>query len=175
MIEYVAGGPEDYAQVLDLQRQNHVATPGVAGGPDGFVSLAYTARTLDLARGPFHHVLAKSGAAVAGYALVLLREQGAMFSELEPMFAVADQALGERPYFVMGQVCVAQAYRGQGVFDGLYRALRGQMREHFPLVVTEVSRANPRSLRAHERIGFRALGADPASAWVVLAWDWRDA
>jgi hypothetical protein len=174
MIEYVAAaGGKDYQQMLALQQRNHVDTPGVAGGADGFVSLAYTAATLELVRGPHHHVLAKSGGEVAGYALVMLREHGDLFPELGPMFDVADQALGTRPYFVMGQVCVAQAYRGQGVFDGLYHALRTQMRAHFPLVVTEVSRANPRSLRAHERIGLRALGTDPASPWVVLAWDWQ--
>jgi L-amino acid N-acyltransferase YncA len=172
MVEYVKGEDRDYAQVLALQGSNHVDTPGVAGGGDGFVSLAYTAQTLDLVRGPYRHVLAKDGGMVAGYALVMLREHGAVFPELGPMLAVADQALGARPYFVMGQVCVAQAYRGQGIFDGLYDALRAQMSAHFPLVVTEVSRANPRSLRAHERVGFRPLGADPQSPWVVQAWDW---
>ena len=173
MVEYVKGERRDYAQVIELQGRNHVDTPGVAGGGDGFVSLAYTAQILDLVRGPHRHVLARDGAALAGYALVMLREHGAVFPELGPMLAAADQALGARPYFVMGQVCVAQPYRGQGIFDGLYHALRAQMSAHFPMVVTEVARANPRSLRAHERVGFRPLGDDPQSPWVVQAWDWR--
>lgn len=173
MIEFsLSATPDDFERIIALQRLNHADTVGT-GADDGFVSLAHTPATLAQVMGPYRHVLAKSGDTLAGYALVMLRQQSALFPLLDSMFSVADQCVGDQPYFVMGQVCVAQAFRGQGVFDGLYDTLRTQMRPHFPLVVTEVSRLNQRSMRAHARVGFRPIGDDPASPWQVIAWDWR--
>jgi predicted GNAT superfamily acetyltransferase len=161
----------DYEQILALQGLNHADAIGHAA--DGFVSLTHTVALLHAVRGPYRHVIAREGDVLAGYALVMQRDSGALFPELGPMFATAERGLGVQPFFVMGQVCVAQAFRGKGVFDGLYAALRAQMREHFPLVVTEVAKVNTRSMDAHRRVGFRPLASnDPASEWVVVAWDW---
>ena len=172
MITFSLSEAADSAPLLALQALNHADRVGTAA-EDGFVSLAHTPATLDQVRGPYRHIVARSGAALAGYALVMLEQQRALFPLLGSMFEVADAALDGQPYFVMGQVCVAQDYRGQGVFDGLYQAMRAQMRPHFPLIVTEVAHANQRSMRAHARVGFKPLGRQDAdSPWQVIAWDW---
>lgn len=172
MITFSLCETADVGPMLALQALNHVERVGTAAD-DGFVSLAHTPATLAQVCGPYRHVVARDGVQLAGYALVMLQEQRALFPLLASMFELADAALAGTPYVVMGQVCVAKAYRGQGVFDGLYRHYRAQMRSHFPLLVTEVAHANQRSMQAHLRVGFRPLGrADPASRWQVLAWDW---
>jgi len=72
------------------------------------------------------------------------------------------------------QILVAPPYRGRGVFDALYRAHRESLRGRFDSVVTEVATRNPRSLRAHRRIGFEELERyrDATDEWVLLIWRW---
>jgi hypothetical protein len=61
----------------------------------------------------------------------------------------------------MGQVCVARAFRGTGVFDGIYQQLRTACSPRFDFVVTETSQRFARSLRAHRRVGFETLHVYP--------------
>lgn len=161
----------DLEQILALQRSN---LPGAAPGQEqqGFVTLQYTVPLLESVCGPYRHVIAKDGGQVVGYTLVLLPEAKEHFPEIEGMYGVVDawRAPGTR-YFVMGQVCVAEGYRGQGVFRGLYHKLREEMQPHFDFVATDVSRKNVRSMNAHAGVGFREI--NQGSPWQVIVWDWR--
>ncbi|MBY0243058.1 MAG: GNAT family N-acetyltransferase [Burkholderiaceae bacterium] len=161
----------DLEQILALQRSN---LPGAAPGQDqqGFVTLQYTVPLLESVCGPYRHVIAKDGEQVVGYTLVLLLEAKAHFPEIANMFEAVD-AWRTTParYFVMGQVCVADGYRGQGVFRGLYHKLREEMQEHFDFVATDVSRNNLRSMNAHAGVGFKEI--NQGSPWQVIVWDWQ--
>jgi RimJ/RimL family protein N-acetyltransferase len=77
-------------------------------------------------------------------------------------------------FYVMGQICVAESHRGQGVFDGLYNAHKRLLSADFDLCVTEVATRNTRSSRAHERVGFRTIHTyqDHTDVWNVVVWDW---
>jgi predicted GNAT superfamily acetyltransferase len=71
----------------------------------------------------------------------------------------------------MGQVCIAKGYRGQGIFQGLYQEMANQLEPHFEYIITEVSKRNPRSIRAHEKVGFlnvREYTSDDGEEWVIL-------
>jgi hypothetical protein len=83
--------------------------------------------------------------------------------------------LSEQRYYVMGQICVAQTHRGQGIFDGLYAEHKRQLSGEFDLCVTEIAVRNTRSTRAHERVGFRTIHTheDHIDLWNIVAWDWR--
>jgi hypothetical protein len=78
-------------------------------------------------------------------------------------------------YYVMGQICVAENYRGQGVFDGLYQKHREKYSSQFDLLITEVSKRNTRSMKAHERVGFKTVHSfrDHTDEWNIILWDWR--
>jgi RimJ/RimL family protein N-acetyltransferase len=98
---------------------------------------------------------------------------------LVPMFDMIDQlewegkALSSIPYFVMGQTCVAKSHRGMGVFDALYLGLKASFKGQFDYVVTEISKRNQRSWRAHQRVGFRLIHEyeDPSGEiWLVVIW-----
>lgn len=75
----------------------------------------------------------------------------------------------------MGQICVADGYRGQGVFDGLYAKMKETCRRDYDLVITEIAERNARSIRAHERVGFQTLHtfSDEVAKedWRVVVWD----
>ncbi len=172
----------DLEQIVALQRRNHSSAVAPELWQDeGFVTIEYSVEKLQNMSGKYRHVVAKCDGIVVGYALVMLKECRATFPFLAPMFEEAEAAvfngkpIRDTSYFVMGQVCVDQACRGKGLFRALYQALREQMRLEFDVVVTEVSTKNGRSLRAHQRVGFRNIddnGID-AEEWRVIAWDWK--
>jgi GNAT superfamily N-acetyltransferase len=165
-----AASHADLEQILALQRSN---LPGAAPGQDaqGFVTLQYTVPLLESVCGPYRHVIAKDGGQVVGYALVLLPEAKEHFPEIGNLFEAVDAwRAADARYFVMGQVCVAGGYRGQGVFRGLYHKLREEMRAHFDFVATDVSRKNLRSMNAHAGVGFQEI--NQGSPWQVIVWDW---
>ena len=176
--------PAEVDLILALQAENHRDHVDAAtAAREGFTSVRHdpaVLRAMNRAH-PSAIALAEDGR-LAGYCLMMPREFRERVPVLEPLFALLDrlawrgQALAGNPrWFVMGQVCVARDFRGQGVFDGLYHQLREAYRPHHDFVVTEISQRNPRSLRAHRRVGFETLhvlteGDEP---WEVVAWDWR--
>jgi len=171
----------ELVQIIDLQQRNRLdAVADEQRATEGFVTMAYTIDELRLMSGGYRHVLAKSGGLVVAYALVMLKQCRASFPFLDDMFDNAERAvfkgmpMRDSAYCFMGQVCVDQAFRGNGVFRQLYQTLREQMRADFDCVITEVSLQNLRSLRAHERVGFKQImeGGAGASEWRVIAWDW---
>ncbi|AMP05083.1 GNAT family N-acetyltransferase [Collimonas pratensis] len=168
-------------QIVALQRLNRLdAVTADVRATEGFVTMEYTVRELQLMRGEYRHVVAKCDGAVIAYALVMLKDCRASFPFLDTMFRDAETAvfkgmqLREKSYFFMGQICVGQAFRGQGIFRKLYQMLCMQMRADFDCVVTEVSVHNARSMRAHQRVGFKEIVNEHADAteWRVIVWDW---
>lgn len=152
-------------QILDLQSRNlsSVLTPETRDS-QGFLTVRHDPAVLERMNEAAPAIIAKSGDQLAGYALVMPREFAADVPVLEPMFDMLytlswrGLSLRENPrWFVMGQICVAEAYRGQGVFDGLYRRMAEVCRLQYDFTVTEVAERNTRSMRAHERVGFQTL------------------
>ena len=166
----------DLDGILVLQRASRAPTR------DGFVTVEHT---LDILRAM--HALAPSVVArdargdVVGYALVMLGEVRSLLPILAPMFAQIEAlppgALSAAPnprWYVMGQIAVAPSHRGTGVFDALYAGHRAHYSGRFDAVVTEVATRNTRSLRAHQRVGFRTVETyrDATDEWALIAWDW---
>lgn len=126
----------------------------------------------------YGHSTAWDGDTLAGYALVMETRFRGRIPILFPMFELLDsiiykgKALQDRAYFVMGQVGVAKPYRGGGVFAGLYRDMQERLSAHFDFIVTEISTCNPRSVRAHEKVGFQNTHeyTDPWDEhWILVA------
>ena len=123
-------------------------------------------------------VIARDGKKVIGYALVMLKSFAGMIPILQPMF----DRLSTIPYdgvnitdykfYVMGQICIDEQYRGRGVFDSLYNKHKELLQSEYEVCVTSVSTRNLRSMRAHERVGFRTVNtfADATDEWNILVW-----
>jgi ribosomal protein S18 acetylase RimI-like enzyme len=161
--------------ILTLQRANHaenLTADEVAS--QGFVTVVHDLPLLQRMHAIAPSIVAVDGSELAGYALVMPVECRTLIPVLVPMFDRLD-ALGTTSYYIMGQICVAKAYRGRGVFDALYAAHREHLAARYDRCVTEVATRNTRSMRAHERVGFTILEKyrDATDEWALLTWNWR--
>ncbi len=184
MITY--GNPQndaDLRQMLDLQRANLPAQISETElQVEGFVTVHHDFELLKAMNDPYPHIIAREAEKVVGYTLVMLPAFQNQIPVLVPMFAQFNRAkfqgrlLEAINYVVMGQVCIAKGYRGKGIFQGMYAQMKQQMEPHFEVIVTEVSIRNPRSLRAHTKVGFhtiREYQAETGEEWAILCWDWK--
>lgn len=168
-------------QILDLQRQNLAPrlTPEAARS-QGFVTAEHDLETLERMHALAPSIVARTEARVVGYALTMVVEAKPFVPILAPMFETFSslrwrgRPLATSPFYVMGQVCIARDYRGQGIFDALYRGHEASYAKRFELLVTEIATRNARSLRAHERVGFQPIHRyrDDVDEWLIVGWDW---
>lgn len=173
---------DEVEQMLRLQAANHSSTVNAdTQREQGFLTVRHDPEVLWAMNQAAPSVIAKDGDQVAGYCLVMPRSFRTRVPILEPMFELLetltwrDRPLKTDPrWFVMGQVCVAEGYRGQGVFDGMYRHLAEVCRPDYDFVVTEVAERNTRSMRAHARVGFETFhvyeDAVAGEHWAVVGW-----
>lgn len=174
---------EQIYQMIKLQQENLPAKLSVEElRQQCFVTVVHDFSILKRMNETGHHVIAKDGDNVIGYALVMLPQFSNEIEILKPMFEKLGlvnwngKVLNKYRHFVMGQVCIHKAYRGLGIFDKLYLGLRDQMRDDFDLCITEVATRNQRSLKAHLRVGFSTAlhYADPGGEdWELIVWDWN--
>jgi hypothetical protein len=168
-------------QILALQQAN--LAPRLSAEEShsqGFVTAVHTREVLEQMHALAPSIVAKAGAAVVGYALTMLVEARRFVPILEPMFQLLEtlsfhgRPLAASSFYVMGQVCIARGYRGQGLFDALYQGHKAQYGQRYELLVTEISLRNTRSLRAHERVGFEPIHRyrDEVDEWLIVGWDW---
>jgi len=170
----------DFEGILVLQQQNHYTLiDPETQDKEGFV---YAEHNLELLRTMAEYLpqtIAVANGNVVGYTLAMTSVMKDHIVALVPMFEQFDQCffrdkpLLDYPFVVGGQVCVAEGFRGAGIFAGLYHALADQIKGKYQLCVTEISRRNTRSLRAHQKIGFEVIRVYPAQGetWDVVAWD----
>lgn len=155
----------EVSQILDLQALNLVsAISPDAAKAQGFLTVRHDADVLLRMNKTKPSILAKDGNILAGYALIMPTEFADEIPILKPLFELLPKIQVKTVsfsdpsrWFVMGQICVAEQYRGMGVFDGLYRKMREECLGVYDFTVTEVAERNSRSLRAHERAGFETI------------------
>ncbi|GJM36062.1 MAG: hypothetical protein DHS20C18_50630 [Saprospiraceae bacterium] len=171
-------------QILDLQALNlpdNISSEELK--QQGYVTVKHNLELLSDMNSVVPQVIAKADDQVVGYALVMVHAFQDKIPVLIPMFQrLAQLTYQGSPmtaynYYVMGQVCIAKAYRGQGIFDSLFQFHRQQFSNEYDFMVTQISEHNPRSIAAHRRVGFKLLHAyvDPGvDDWEIVIWDWRE-
>ena len=181
-ITLVSSG-EEVQQILELQRMN---LPVILDEKEileqGFVTVQHDPEVLLAMNQSSPAAIAKHHNRVVGYALVMTTNFRYMVPILEPMFKMIDEfiydnkPLSSYRYFIMGQVCIAKDFRGIGLVDLLYNELRNRLSKKYELLITEVATRNQRSVRAHQRVGLKAVYSyvDPhGESWELMVWDWR--
>ena len=172
---------QELQQILRLQEENliqHIDETEMKS--QGFVTLRHELATLEQMHRLAPSVIIKDDNKVVAYALTMLQECRQLMPDLEPMFSLFDKLgwnnkpLNDYSFYVMGQICIAKEYRSKGLFEKLYQHHKKVYRTKFDLCVTEISSRNHRSLRAHEKIGFKIIHThtDKLDEWVVVGWDW---
>jgi len=178
----LANTTEDLKQVLALQAENHKSVVSREQGlVTGFVTVKHDLSILTSMNASAAQVIAKSDGKVVGYSLVMLEEFKERIPVLIPMFDMfktlhyQGNSVTNYRYYVMGQICVADGYRGLGIVDRMYAKHREVYSSRFDVCLTEVSTSNPRSMRAHERVGFKTIHtfSDATDEWNILLWDWK--
>ena len=169
-------------EILDLQKQNLRGTSTeTVEKEQGFVTVVHTLPVLQEMHRLEPSIIVKDNGVLAGYALTMARECHKLVPELESLFDRLEMIMYDgRPistynFYVMGQVCVARTYRGKGVFDLLYNQHKEVFAHKYDLLITDIATRNTRSMRAHERVGFKTIATyrDTLDEWSVVAWDWK--
>jgi ribosomal protein S18 acetylase RimI-like enzyme len=176
-------GPSEIIGIRDLQslnlRQNITAEEAIE---QGFLTAAYTIDYLQEMNSASPSIIAKDGDKVVGYALVATKSSRKGHDLIEGLFDAIDECeyngktLKDVNYVVVGQLCVAKEYRGQGLVQKLYGHFRDCLSNEFTYLVTDVAQANVRSLKAHKKRGFKVInelmygGFD----WDIVLWDWNE-
>ncbi len=179
-----ANSAEDLHQILALQQSNLRGNINKnEAATQGFVSLTHTYDLLKQMSHPYPHIVARHDGQVIAYALIMLREMAPWIPELEDLFTHISESTyrGKCPddasYFVMGQICVHKAFRGMGVVQKMYQTMAERMHAHFDYVITDISAMNPRSLKAHEKVGFETLAeyqTETGDPWVIVIKDLKN-
>ncbi|MEM1327719.1 MAG: GNAT family N-acetyltransferase [Bacteroidota bacterium] len=179
----VAKKDADLQQILSLQQQNLTRNiDSATAKAQGFVTVEHDLKSLKIMNDRHPHVIAKGDETVVGYALCMSPYFAKDIPILVPMFERIhqlnwnEQLISASDYIIMGQVCVAKAWRGKGVFKRLYAQMQQTQSANYPLVITEIASRNTRSLRAHEKVGFETLEVYESGGeeWQIVVWDWRE-
>ncbi|HEX8377152.1 MAG TPA: hypothetical protein VF602_04995 [Pedobacter sp.] len=114
-------------QILKLQDSNHIQNLSPKErNSNGFVTVKHDLELLTKMNNSARQIIAKDNENVVGYALVMLKEFSELIPVLTPMFAMfSNLSFNQMPlssykYYVMGQICIAESHRGNGIFEGLY-------------------------------------------------------
>ena len=178
----ITSGTKDLEEILALQKQNlirNISKEEVQS--QGFVTVDHSMEMLEQMHQLAPSVIIKDEDKVVAYALTMLCECRDLVPELESMFERFEtqqwknKPLNYYSFYVMGQICVDKAYRGQGLFDQLYQKHKEVYQPRFDFILTEVATRNLRSLNAHKRIGFQSINTyrDELDEWEVIVWDWN--
>ena len=147
----------------------------------GFVTWLYPVTLLQQVHNLAPSIIVKDDDKVVGYALVTPVEAGSFHPDLQTMISnletiiYKNKPLSSYTYYIMGQVCIDKNYRGKGIFNMLFQKHKELYKEKYQLLVTEISTANYRSQKAHEKVGFTTIYnySDALDEWNVVVWDWR--
>lgn len=173
---------EEILQIKSLQTKNiKTNLTDEEQKNEGFLTASYTIEFLTLMNKHYPAILAKDEDQVVGYALVASSAIQGTHELLDDLIQHCDQVvykgrqLFEVPYAIVGQLCVAKAYRGQRIVQKLYNHFRFCMENRFLCCITDVDQNNPRSLKAHLKSGFEIVGALDygGSSWDLVLWNWN--
>lgn len=181
MITTVVTTDDELKQIVELSAKNlrtNISKEQVL--LHGFVTWNYSFELLKQMNAQHPHVIVKNKNDVIGYALVALKEAEKFHANLKAMIeqlesiSYKNKKLEAYKYYVMGQVCIDEDYRGKGVFQMLYHQHKKLFANNFDFVVTEISTSNKRSMKAHKNIGFKTIYSyrDVLDEWNVVLWNW---
>lgn len=154
---------EDLDQLVELQNQNLRSKLSEDEQRDGFLSAGFTSKQFGEFNDNLAVVVGEDEGVLVGFLVTSTPEHNlshalpAQMISRYPNLNFRGRALTAYKSLIAGPVCVAKEHRGKGIFEGMYEALPRILPEKIELAVTLVSTENPRSLRAHEKVGLERV------------------
>jgi GNAT superfamily N-acetyltransferase len=174
---------KDLEGIITLQKKNLRADLTVEEiEQQGFVTVSHKLDDLEKMHHHEPNIIAKDGEKVIAYVLGMTEQSKNDIPRLVEMYESFDhiqyhgKSVAEYQYIVVGQVCVDKDYRGKGLFDQCYQTYKNFFEDKFEFAITEIATINLRSMKAHERIGFKTIDTytdQMSTEWNVVVWDWR--
>ena len=141
-MEYRNANIDDIKIVAELQKRYHVSTVSEDDKKDGFVTTEFT----------YDHAMAASWDFWSAWPMFQF-----MIKDLPNVSYLGKQLTTENS-FQYGPVCIDKAYRGKNVVRNLFETSRREMSKRFPILITFINEANPRSFFAHtKKVGFEVI------------------
>jgi GNAT superfamily N-acetyltransferase len=173
---------EDLRAVIALQKNNlqaNLTKKEVAR--EGFVTVMHSLEDLTKMNDIEQSIIAKDDGKIIAYLLAMTSKSKADIKVLIPMFENFEEIkfrgkpLSGYNYIVVGQVCVAKGYRGQGILDHCYAEYKKKFEKKYDFAITEIATKNLRSINAHRRIGFSEIHrflSPENEQWSIVIWEW---
>ena len=178
----LADQKSELLEILRIQEENLIHNLSSKSiNKNGFVTVKHTYEMIEKMNSKAKQVIAISNNEVIGYALVMLKEFKNLVPVLTPMFKTFEKTwykgekLDELNYYVMGQICIKDNYKRQGIFKKLYKKHKEEYSKYYDYCLTEVSSSNIPSMHAHQKLGFKTIDTfiDSTDEWNILLWDWK--
>lgn len=167
--------------ILDLQAANLSANLSEQEIKEqGFVTVRHNLELLEKMNHIARHIIAVDKDKVVGYVLSMDPSLHNEVPVLIPMFELLDnlqynqQKLSSLKYLVCGQACIDKDYRNQGLLTRMYAAMKEAYSTQYNYCVTEIAVSNERSMKAHQKAGFKTIHtySDKYQDWNIVLWDW---
>jgi GNAT superfamily N-acetyltransferase len=175
--------PREIEGIKALQEENRLANiSGEEAEKEGFVTASYSMELLHTMHDFEPTVIACYENRVIGYAMVTVRELYGKHDLLDGLIDAINQMaynhipLRDAKVILVGQLCVAKPFRGRGVVPKMYHFFRECLEDQYDYCITDISHANVRSLKAHEKCGFKIINTLEYEGvnWHIVLWDWTE-
>ncbi len=173
---------EELIGIQRLQEENlRKNLTEIEANEQGFLMAEYSYDFLKKMHDAAPSVIAVSEGKVVGYSLVALKAIRDEHPLLADLFNTIDRLqfdsnnLSASNYVVVGQLCVGKGFRGIGLVDQLYQFYKDQYASDYEYLITDVAKANERSLKAHKKTGFQVIDelSFDGIGWDIVLWDWN--
>jgi ribosomal protein S18 acetylase RimI-like enzyme len=168
--------------IQELQQKNlRKNITEMEAAEQGFLMAEYNLDFLKKMHEAAASVIAVAEGNVVGYSLVSLKTIRDEHPLVADLFNTIDRlpfqskVLSESNYVVVGQLCIGKEFRGIGLVDQLYQYFKDCYANEYEYLITDVAKANQRSLKAHKRTGFQVIDelVYDGIGWDIVLWDWN--
>lgn len=153
----------DYAGLYDLQNRNLGSVLTRSEKSDGFLSAGFEPDEFKALNDDLCVVVCAASKEVLGFLVASTTEFNKAFPLPRTMIEryrdsiFEGRTLDSYRSYISGPVCVERTERGKGIFEGMYGKLFDLLPAEYELAVTLVANDNPRSMNAHQKVGFNPV------------------
>jgi hypothetical protein len=155
--------PSDIQGMMDLQSKNLFTSLSEEDRKMGFVTTPFSEDQILNSINSAGLFVTEIENKIAAYAFAgtwEYFEQWPIFPYMTSRFKLlsyGDFNITTEDTFQYGPVCVDRMYRGKGVFNMVFEAMRLKWMKKYPLSITFINAVNEISVRGHEKLGWEVI------------------